>query len=188
MRKRTEWVRFNERDDVISSTDLLALVSPTLKTTPTNWKWMILAAHNGLQGALVCAIKDSAGINVLDKKSAAATLAWLENPTEVEPPQRLDHFPALIKKFRKKYPDPMIALQQQKDLRKLHNEFRNNFTHFAPMQWAIEAVGLPRIIGAALDLTENAMQKHQVEIHLTGNMKRRFAGNLRVIREALATL
>jgi hypothetical protein len=182
------WVRFNEREDVISSTDLLALVAPTLKTTPTNWKWMILAAHSGLQGALVCAIKDSTGTNVLTRKSEEATLAWLANPTGVCPAPYLDHYPMLSKKYRRKYPDCSITVQQQKDLKKLHSEFRNQFTHFAPMQWSIEIAGLPRITKAALDLIEGAMQKHQVEIHLACDMKRHLAENLRAIREALEML
>jgi hypothetical protein len=186
--ERGDWVRFNEREDVIASTDLLALVAPTLKTRPTNWKWIILAAHSGLQGALVCAIKDSTGTNVLSKQSAAATLAWLQNPTGAPPPQYLDHYPALSRKYRKKYPCSTVTAQQLKDLKKLHNEFRNNFTHFAPMQWSIEVVGLTRIVKAALDLVEDAMQKHQVEIHVTGNMKRRLAKNLRAIREVLDAL
>lgn len=186
--ERVEWIRFNERDDVITSTDLLALVSATLKTSPTNWKWIILAAHSGLQGALVCAIQDSTRTNILAKQSAAATLAWLEIQQGVQPPQYLDHFPALIKKYRKKYPDCSITVQQLKDLKKLHHEFRNQFTHFAPMQWSIEAAGLPRIAKAALDLIEDAMLKHQVEIHLTSNMKKRLVENLRAIREALEVL
>src|ERR1700761_5820564 len=101
--KPGEWIRFNEREDVIASTDLLALVAPTLKTRPTNWKWMILAAHSSVQGALVCAIQDSSRTNILTKQSAASTLAWLENPTGVHPLPYLDHFPILIKKYRKKY-------------------------------------------------------------------------------------
>ena len=186
--ERVDWIRFNERDDVIASTDLLALVAPTLKTSPKNWKWVILVAHSGMQGALVCAIQDSTRTNILEKQSAAATLAWLDNPTGVHPSQFLDSFPALIKKYRKKYPDCSITLQQHKDLKKLHSEFRNQFTHFAPMQWSIEAVGLPSIAKAALDLIEDAMQKHQVEIHLTCSMKKHLAENLKAIREALELL
>jgi hypothetical protein len=56
------------------------------------------------------------------------------------------------------------------------------------MQWSIEAVVLPRIAKAALDLIEDAMQKHQVEIHLTCSMKKHLAENLEVIREALELL
>jgi hypothetical protein len=75
-----EWVRFNEYEDVLASTDLLALVAPSLGEQPSNWKWMIIAAHNGLQGALVCAIKDTSGTNVLKRKSAKERLTWLDNP------------------------------------------------------------------------------------------------------------
>jgi hypothetical protein len=182
-----DWVRFNEQEDVIASTDLLALVVPTLRTKPTNWKWVILAAHSGLQGALVCAIQDSTGTSVLKKQSATEMLlAWLENPVGVHPFQYLESYPGLSnKKCRNKYPESKVIVQQLKDLKKLHNEFRNNFTHFAPMQWSIEVAGLPRIAKAAVDMIEEAMQKHQVEIHLTYDMKARLAGNLRAIREAL---
>ena len=47
------WVRFDEYEDVLASTDLLAMVAPNLQRHPSNWKWMSLAAQNGLQGALV---------------------------------------------------------------------------------------------------------------------------------------
>ena len=53
------------------------------------------------------------------------------------------------------------------------------------MQWSIEAAGLPRITEAALCLIEDAMQKQQVEIHLTLEEKERLANNLTVIRGAL---
>jgi len=149
---------------------------------------MILAAQNGVQGALVSAVKDSTETNILDKRSAAENLVWLDNPIGPHPGRRLDNYSALLKKYRKKYLDCMITVQQLRDLRKLHSEFRNNFAHFAPMEWSIEAAGLPRMINAALDLIESAMQSRKIEIHLTGNMKRRLAENLLTIRDALAVL
>ena len=71
------WVRFDQYEDVLASTDLLALVAPSLREQPSSWKWMIIAAHNGLQGALVCAIRDTSGTNVLKERSAKAKLTWL---------------------------------------------------------------------------------------------------------------
>src|SRR6185437_14124986 len=59
------WLRVDERTDVLSSTDLLAIMAPRLKKYPSDWKWMILAAHNGAQGALVCAIQDTSSANIL---------------------------------------------------------------------------------------------------------------------------
>ena len=69
---------FNEYEDVLASTDLLAIVAPGLRKQPSNWKWMILAAHNGLQGALVCAIQDTSATNILNKDSETKMLNYLE--------------------------------------------------------------------------------------------------------------
>jgi hypothetical protein len=33
------WVRFDEYEDVLASTDLLAMVAPNLRRHPSNWKW-----------------------------------------------------------------------------------------------------------------------------------------------------
>ena len=48
------YVRTDEREDVIASLDLIALLAPQLLRHPPMWKWVISAAHNALQGALVC--------------------------------------------------------------------------------------------------------------------------------------
>ena len=37
-----KWLRIDEHRDVLSSTDMLALVAPTLQKNPHAWKWMIL--------------------------------------------------------------------------------------------------------------------------------------------------
>ena len=50
-----DYARFDEIEDVLASTDLMALVAPLVKKKPSCWKWMIMATHNALQGAMVCA-------------------------------------------------------------------------------------------------------------------------------------
>jgi hypothetical protein len=179
------WVRFNEYEDVLASTDLLAVVAPSLGEQPSNWKWMIIATHNGLQGALVCAIKDTSGTNVLKKWSAKARLSWFENPVGEAPPEHLDDFIPLLKKYRKKYPC-RGTIQQLRQVHKLHKEYRNNFAHFVPKSWSIEIGGLPTIVRTGVDLIEAAMQQHQVAIHLEEGMQRRLQQNLTVARAALA--
>jgi hypothetical protein len=182
------WVRFNEYEDVLASSDLLALVTPKLAKTPSQWKWTILAAHSGLQGALICALQDSTRTNILNNRSAGETLAWLEKAEGDQPMQFLLECPELLRKYRKKYPCTEMTAQKLKDLKRLHKDFRNAFTHFVPRGWSIEIAGLPRIVGAALDVIEAAMQQHQVAVHLNGNMTRRLAKNLDVARSALLTL
>jgi hypothetical protein len=83
-----DWVYFDQYEDVLSSTDLLALLAPKLQDQPSHWKWMILAAHNALQGALVCAIVDSSGTSILKERSAKAVLRWFDT-FEGERPREL---------------------------------------------------------------------------------------------------
>ena len=179
------WVRLNEYEDVLASTDLLALVAPSLREQPSNWKWMIIAAHNGLQGALVCAIKDDSGTNVLKNGSAKARLSWLRNPVGDAPREHLDEFIPLLKKYRKKYPCHG-TIQQLNQLHKLHKEYRNNFAHFVPKGWAIEIAVLLAIIESALKLIEVAMQQQQVTMHLDEGMQSRLEQNLAATRAAIA--
>jgi hypothetical protein len=183
-----DWVRFNEYEDVLASTDLLASITHTLKKNSSFWKWTILAAHSGAQGALVCSVKDSTGTNILTKQSAVAMLNWLENHEGGAPREYLANFTTLLKKFQTLHPNSGLTGTQKQNLRRLNDDFRNNFVHFTPKGWGIEALGLPAIIGSALDLIEIAMQQHRVVVHLTGNMRRRLSVNLKSARSGLAKL
>lgn len=168
----------------LSSTDLLALVAPRLRKSPIDWKWMILAAHNGAQGALVCAIQDTSGTNILARQSAGEMLNWLETLQGERPKERLADFVMLVKKFRKQYPS-VLTVEQHRLVLKLHREFRNKFAHFTPTHWSIEISILPALVGSAIDLIEIAMQQDQVLMKTSGNFKRRLAKNLDAARKAL---
>jgi hypothetical protein len=181
-----KWLRVDEHTDVLSSTDLLALVGPRLRKSPSDWKWMILAAHNGVQGALVCAIQDSSGTNILSRQSAIEMLNWLDTLEGDRPKEHLADFGMLVKKFRKKYPAALTPEQHRKVL-KLHREFRNKFAHFTPTHWSIEISMLPTLLENALDLIETAMQQDQVTVRTNGNFKRRLSGNLAATRTALTS-
>jgi hypothetical protein len=182
---RGNWLRIDEHTDVLSSTDLLALVGSALDKRPSNWKWMILTAHNGVQGALVCAIQDSSRTNILSKQSAAEMLTWLETLQGVRPTEHLANFSMLLKKFRTKYPS-VLTLEQHASLLKLHREFRNKFAHFTPTHWSIEISMLPSLIETAIDLIETAMRQDQVTVKTSGNFKRALSANLASARAALA--
>jgi hypothetical protein len=129
---------FDEREDVLTSTDLLAIVTPKLKKQPSYWKWMTIAAHNGLQGALVCAIQNTSATNVLNKESATKMLNYLKTLEGDRPQEYLADFVTLLKEYRKKYPSHGITPEQLKSIHGLHKQFRNNFAHFVPKGWWIE--------------------------------------------------
>jgi hypothetical protein len=68
------YVRYDENEDVLASTHLLAIVIPRLNQQPSLWKWAVIAAHNALQGAILCALHDSIDVSVLTDKLARAVL------------------------------------------------------------------------------------------------------------------
>ena len=71
----SDYIRFDEIEDVVVSAELVAHLAPLLDAHPSYWKWVIVAAHNE-QGAMVCALADSTGTSVLDE-SAKKVLDWL---------------------------------------------------------------------------------------------------------------
>jgi hypothetical protein len=72
------YLRTDEIADVVAALDLLGAVSPLLLRHPPLWKWLIIAAHNALQGAMVCALSGTAGVGALDNRSRNAVLERLE--------------------------------------------------------------------------------------------------------------
>ncbi|UZE51865.1 hypothetical protein ONR75_15635 [Rhodopseudomonas sp. P2A-2r] len=178
------WLRIDEHHDVLASTDLLALIAPTLAATPSGWKWAILAAQNAVHGALVCAIQDTSKTNVLTKSSAKTFLKWLETCTGDYPAQRMADFMSLLEIFQELYPD-VIDTDQAGRLGTLHKVFRNQFAHFVPMSWSIEIQMLPPLLVAAFDFVEVAMRQDQVSLRTNGNFKRKLSSNLETAKAAV---
>jgi hypothetical protein len=189
-----EYVHFDEIEDVLASSDLMALVAPLVekKRKSTYWKWMIVATHNALQGAMVCAYADTSGTSILDEKTGGPMLEWLRTPQQKrgkEPKARLAEFGVLLERCMtedKRFGPALVLTDQQlKDIKRLHAEFRNNFAHFQPKGWSIEKEGLPRIVGAAMDATDWLMSHDKVTYRMSGNRRRRLNSNLKAARAAL---
>ena len=185
-----QYLHFDEIEDVLSSLDLLALAVPLVNKQPSYWKWAILAGHAGLQGAMVCALRDTSGISVLEKRSAREMLKWLDTHEGDAPEERLADFNTLLARCRKTRcmdGQPLkLGHAQTNDIKRLHKEFRNNFAHFTPKGWCIEKAGLPRIVRAAVDAIEKLMGHSRVLYKLNGNKKRRLAHRLKVIQKELS--
>ena len=115
------------------------------------WKWVILALHSSLQGFMVAALKGSAGLNVLTKKSAEEWLKAHRAGSRTYPPQKLDSFPNLYKKIKTEMmvmyhgSQKFIATKEQDWSVKKLGSLRNNYIHFQPMLWLISRKGLPDI-------------------------------------------
>jgi hypothetical protein len=176
------YVRSDAIEDVLASLDFLALVLPLTGKQPFLWKWAIIAAHSSFQGVMACVLGGASGVSVPDDG---------EIPAEA-PREWLGDFEILLKRVQANsftddeplHPTPA----QLDDINKLHDEFRNNFEHFAPKAWSIEKASLPRIISTAVDCTEMLMGHTQVLFRMTGNRKRRLTSSLKSLRTALARM
>jgi hypothetical protein len=62
-------------NDVVVSAELVSHLAPLLNAHPSYWKWVVIAAHSALQGAMVCVLADSTGTSVLDE-TAKKVLDW----------------------------------------------------------------------------------------------------------------
>jgi hypothetical protein len=144
------WIRTNEQEEAVAALGAFARFLPLAKADLFEWRWAILSLHTALQGFMVVAIRDSAGLSPLPDDLAAA---WLQAyrcglPT---PEERLDKFLNLYKKIKR---NNVTALVQGRPFTpagtqgysvKLLNRLRNQFVHFLPASWSLEVTGLPHM-------------------------------------------
>ena len=187
-----EYLRSDEREDVINALEHAAQTAKTLDKCPLNWKWVIIAVHNALQGALVCTLSGTDGTGALNKKSMRAMRDWFEksrnNPQLLPPDERLAVPIELYDRAKK--PDYMgqfggaplkTTKEQDNDVKRL-NDLRRDFAHFTPKGWSIQSAGLPRIVLNAIAIIEKLLLSHPA------NTLRLESEQTNRIRQALATL
>ena len=174
-----DYVRFSEYEDALASLELVALVAPLVRDKP-HWKWVIVAAHDALQGAMVCACAVGTGSSVLEKKSAKKKKSAKE---------KLAPFGRLLKwciAGRKPILEPLVLTpKQRKDIERLHDHFRNDFAHFVPQGWGIEKAGLPRMIRATLDAAGELMHRYYVVGQMDDDQQKRLTDALATARTHL---
>lgn len=138
-----EWVRFqDEFDDAIISVDLLARLMQPVEREPLLWKWIIIAAHNALQGAMVCALSGTDGTGALGDASARKVLDWLRTQDGPHPEPWMADFPLLVDRARdaqrvRDGPPLILSDDEVRDLDRL-NRLRRGAMHFTPKGWSIE--------------------------------------------------
>jgi hypothetical protein len=186
-----DYISFDEIGDVLASVELISSLAPTLVDNPLGWKWVILAAHSAMQGAMVCAYADSANTSILSKRSEKKMWAWLNADPATRgpyPDERLSEFGELLSKcLRGSHNCDRLVLtrQQCRNIRRLHR-LRNSFTHFTPKGWGIEKAWLLPIIAVALDVVEELMNRSQVIYRVDDDQRERLHGALSTTRRALS--
>jgi len=122
------------------------------------WKWLALALHAAVQGALVCHLVTTASpLGAVTNRNAEEWVDYFDksrSDSTFRPPRtRLLDLPELIKLARKpgscgdgrETTHVRVSDQELNWLHRFHSEVRNQFVHFEPMGWALEVSGLPTL-------------------------------------------
>ena len=194
-----KWLRTNECLDVLSSLEHATMSLQLVPSKPREWKWVILATHSTIQGALVCVLAGSTGAGCLTDKSEQKMLEWLENrktrATVKSPEERVAELPVLLKRSydanRMAYlggKEMPLEININQDILKLHS-LRNQFTHFSPSSWSIETEGLPRIIRSAMLFSQRVLLNHPAsKISLIPEIRAQITSQLEQVSDALKVL
>ena len=72
------WLKLDEGLDTLCALRHVELCLCEVSKKPELWKWVVLALHSALQGAMVCHLNGSANVGALSEKSAKEWFAWDE--------------------------------------------------------------------------------------------------------------
>ena len=145
-----QWLHTDEYEEAVSALEFVLEASSRLATDVSRWRWVIIALHNGLQGFMVIALRQTDGSgpvpdDVIDRILAA------HRAKQPQPPERLHKFLVLYRLLRSRRMDRFVQSKrfqplgtQSKSVCRL-NQLRNEFIHFTPKGWTLELVGLPHI-------------------------------------------
>ncbi|MCV6547944.1 MAG: hypothetical protein OIF56_11820 [Cohaesibacter sp.] len=152
------WVSTDETEDVACSIRHVLRCMDFVESDPEAWKWVILALHAALQGACVCHLSTTCSpIGAVTKRNTREWAYYLEksrvNPDAKSPKTQLMSLPDLLKTVRKPNTQGdlsnnigiQISDAELTWLNRLHEDYRNQFSHFSPTGWTYDVSGLPEI-------------------------------------------
>jgi hypothetical protein len=137
---RTKWLRLNGLENAIDNLEMTARFLESIESEK-KWKWATIAIHQALYGFAICAVSGT------DSR-------WLLKKRGNKPDWLIDIWKALERAKDPqwmRFGEPLVTTPDEDDaIRRLVEEFRNEFEHFKPKHWSIEVSGMPRIFGHVL--------------------------------------
>jgi hypothetical protein len=162
------WLRTNERQDVAASIRHCHASLLLARTDRHAFKFVMLSLHSALQGACVCHLTTTfPPLDAATKENTAQWIKWSEeqrkNPAAKPPKTKLADLPELLKRIRKANSagDGSNAVgislsdSEYEWWKRIHDDIRNQFTHFAPQTWSIDVSGVPALIQLTVRLISN---------------------------------
>jgi hypothetical protein len=149
------WISTDQAEDVAASVRHAIRSFAFTEDDEKAWKWVILALHSALQGACVCHLLTTAEpVGAVTKENAIEWLKYFEESKsdhQITPPKtHLMNLPDLLRAVRKSNSagdgsnTVGVALSDAELvwLKRIHDDIRNQFVHFAPLGWSIDVGGV----------------------------------------------
>jgi len=188
------FLKTDEREEAISSLEVLADALEKVTFDPYHWKWVILSLHSALQGSMVLALRSGDGLRPLRDNIAQEWLKAYRTGTEEYPKEELDTFLNLYKKIKS---DLMLFFGHSKkfvpegnqgwSIKKI-NKLRNDFIHFLPKSYLLDISGLPNICKDCLRIIEFLFFKSGNITITSDTLEKRAKRSLKKAKTTLKTL
>ena len=142
------WIRTDEHEEAMGALEAFGRFLARVPQDAFEWRWAILSLHTALQGFMVVAIRDTAGMLPLASDVAAAWMAAYRTGQPL-PQEHLDSFLNLYRKIKRSeianflQGNHFVPSGTQGRSVKILNRIRNQFVHFVPASWSLEGTGLP---------------------------------------------
>ena len=98
------WLKTDEREESISSLEMVRNASLKVSEDFFQWKWVIIALHNALQGFMVLSLRNGNNFRVMPDKLARKCYE-AHRANKPWPKERLDSFLNLYKKIKNDEPE-----------------------------------------------------------------------------------
>lgn len=128
------WYRLDEKENAIDFIESAATYYS--RSHPHKWKWLTISLHGALYGFAILAVQSTDYTTVTNQRghliSLGEALKWCQDDKVM-----LQYTGSQTLK---------ISDVEQRAIKQLSGEFRNNFEHFIPKLWSIEASGFREIV------------------------------------------
>ena len=196
--ERNPMPKYLETDEATEVFVTLTALSDFLQRSSNDvyyWKWVFIALHNAVQGAMVVALRRSDGFGPIQEKIERKWHEEYQKTGKSLPiDERLLRFLELYEKIKtpgmlqnatiKCYSPPG---GQDRAMTKL-NDIRNEFIHFTPKGWSLELTGAPELCLEVVDVID-FLTKHCMGFIITAEISSEsYSENLRTITDALHLL
>lgn len=163
---KPKWLEFSEEINALDDLEKAYFFIQKIRQDKKAWKWVILCVYSAMYGFAICALKGTNPDRVIVKTRKG---------------DRLINFGEAIDKCQDPLSMKMTVIskhlqlndEQKYSIKKISEEFRNNFVHYIPKSWRIEVSGMPAIVKDCLEVIGFLALDTGNYTHLTKNQQRK---------------